>query len=79
LTLFPNPLIGDHLTIVLNEKLSGIVHISIFDVNGKSYFSQSKEIKDHKIVIDSPMLPAGTYILCLENGQQKISETLLIR
>ncbi|MDR1119684.1 MAG: glycoside hydrolase family 88 protein, partial [Dysgonamonadaceae bacterium] len=79
LTLSPNPLSGEHLTIVLNEKLSGIAHILIFDTNGKCYLSQSKEIKEHKIVIDTPALPAGTYILSLENGRLKVSETLLVR
>ena len=73
LMLFPNP-----ATKEMRIKLSDVVltnhYIDVYNQNGQKQFSQAYTTDR----IDISSLPAGTYVVCVSNGKQTSSQTLIV-
>lgn len=70
-SLFPNP-VKDQLNIEINNELSGKVNIKIFDLLSKSVqqdHSFEKTVSNQHFKLESLDLPAGIYLLNIQQGE----------
>jgi hypothetical protein len=61
--VFPNPVI-DRISLYLNERMSEIKNISVYDINGKR-MDNSLEINISNESIDAHKLPFGIYLMSI--------------
>lgn len=70
-TILPNP-VEDHLRISYNTRADGELLLSVMDVNGVTVFTATKQAFEGMNFLETEQLnlPAGTYILKLQSGDQ---------
>lgn len=72
LTLIPNPVLSDNLSVSFKSTESSLVRVQVYDVN-KQLISQQKEfagIGEQTLVVDISSLPTGSYFIQLEIGKR---------
>lgn len=62
-TINPNPVTGNSITLELESREGGASEVSIFDLLGKTLYTQKVSNSDKLLTIPVPQLVAGTYIL----------------
>ncbi|MEM1214980.1 MAG: T9SS type A sorting domain-containing protein [Bacteroidota bacterium] len=69
---FPNPTTSDHLRISFDSQASHSATIRVYTMSGQLVKQQEEPvgIGVQTLVIDITSLPAGSYLIKLENGQQ---------
>ena len=76
-SIYPNPLSGDVLTIDL-KGLSGTTKIKILNVNGQEL--KSIVVIDQQVAsISKAGLVSGIYFIQIDNPQQKVVKTLVVK
>lgn len=78
--VYPNPA-TDHITITTNLIITGLVNITITDLNGNVVFSDRLENQSGKLVhkIDLPNLAGGTYLVNLTYNGKNESRKFIVR
>ena len=79
--VYPNPTTG-YLTVEYNSKISGVVQLKVFDVNGKTSLSKilNAFTGTNKFVLDLHNLFPGTYLLNVNNnGNVRVAKFVLVR
>ncbi len=65
LTLYPNPLQGDQLTIRLKSNYNGSVRVNLTNASGKVVFSKPYTIDGNEINLSGLYLPKGIYLVSI--------------
>lgn len=73
--VFPNPVIGDYLTIE-SPYSSGQITIKVYDISGKLMSVTTTQSKEEKIRIDFPF-EEGTYLVELRKGERSFRGIVL--
>ena len=76
-SIYPNPLSGDALTIDLKE-LFGTTHIKILNVNGQELKTLIVVNQQIAIISKAGLVP-GIYFVQIDNPQQKVVKTLVVK
>jgi len=81
LEIFPNPNSGNFTVVVTFKSKIDKATINIYDLSGKSIFSETVFSKSNKLVkkFNITNLLPGSYILDIVNTQEESSTTLLIK
>ena len=66
--LFPNPA-NQQITIQLNKEKGFAQAVSISDVNGKIWYSQTNKISDKRIELNTSKFPPGVYFIHIQYEQ----------
>jgi hypothetical protein len=80
LGVYPNPMrSAGNVSFSLPEQ--SLVVMAVFDVLGRRVLSAPSEwyeAGDHRSTLDVSQLPAGVYVLCLDSGAYRRSETFAV-
>jgi hypothetical protein len=83
LTISPNPVNSNHeMTLGVNELSSGKYDVALYDFSGRKLFTTiwNKTNNNNQFKIQLPSsLPAGEYRLCINNDNNKLCESVLIK
>lgn len=74
ISVYPNPA-KNELNVRLETKGENSLTLSVFDASGKQVISQNAEDGVNKI--DISRIPAGTYILTVDGGKEKLTEKFI--
>lgn len=74
--LYPNPLIGQSLTI---EGVEGAKSISIYDMTGRLVMNQSLQKSNNQSVILNEKLMKGSYIVKIATSGESLSKLLIVQ
>jgi hypothetical protein len=74
--MYPNPTMGN-LNITLQTLHAGSIHIDVYDVLGRTIFSNYKNVSanDNTITLSTTELPAGSYFIRLSDDNSNFSDT----
>jgi arabinogalactan endo-1,4-beta-galactosidase len=75
--VYPNPLIGENININLNG-LTGKTGIKILNVNGQ-VVRKLVSIDEQLVTIDKTGLKSGIYFIQIDNQQQKLVKTVVVK
>ncbi|GAF01463.1 hypothetical protein JCM21142_70 [Saccharicrinis fermentans DSM 9555 = JCM 21142] len=80
-TLFPNPVDGDHFNIRLRDAYVGTVQVSIYNASGqqllKSSYFKGAEVLEEELYL--PKLLSGFYLVKIEVGNRQVTKKLSLR
>lgn len=76
LTVYPNPA-SDVLFLQLDMEVSDNLNYSLTDLNGRTIFR--KQLKESNAQIDVSMLPAGSYIVKVQDQKNSLIQKVTIR
>lgn len=79
LSIYPNPVNGNYLIIDLNNNSNHVMDIAIYDTNGTNRYAKKMNAINGKINIANIELESGTYVLSVENDQEKVSQVFLVK
>jgi len=74
--IWPNP-VRDKLNIRLGEQINSAVDLSLFDMQGRMVLQKSLDGMQMEHALDAGHLPAGTYVLQLNDSRRSYSETII--
>lgn len=78
ITVYPNPLNGNLLTIELSGTESTEVRVELFDFSGRLVFSQTAQPISGKIILNLDNISIGTYLVRINDGT-KIYDSKIIK
>jgi hypothetical protein len=78
LTLFPNPVVGDVLTLQVKGKPSSqTIAITLIDVQGTEVLSLAQPLSGGQLTIPVKALSSGQYIVKIKMGEQTIARRII--
>ncbi len=75
--IYPNPVYGDELTILLHKEYEKEIEVSLFNMDGKRTSSKDYTIENNKIKIDVRGLVQGVYLLKLVTPNETTSYKII--
>jgi len=79
---FPNPVFGRLYVMLAWKKAPEHVHLQIVDMQGKTLLTKSFAGLNsgmQRLELSVASLPAGAYLLLLDNGEERVSRKLFVR
>ncbi len=78
-SIYPNP-VKDELTISLTNLQSGMVSLSIYNMDGKLISDKKENLNQGKtlVTMDVSSYPNGTYFMYINDGGQKINKKIVV-
>ncbi|WP_438710507.1 M14 family zinc carboxypeptidase [Aquimarina muelleri] len=77
LEFYPNPVVGDFITVTVNNNLWKSGTILILDVNGN--IVQEIKLKNQATQLDTSNFASGAYFIALFNGSKSYSKQMIIK
>ena len=75
ISVYPNPF-ADRIHIEFSKKTREVIHVHLFDVNGKQVLSKEYEASD-QITLPLPYISEGNYVLHIRSGHKKTSKKII--
>ncbi|WP_410795629.1 discoidin domain-containing protein [Parabacteroides sp. FAFU027] len=79
LVIYPNPMVGHELTLVLKANETGSVTVQITDVAGKTLISKTRNIEENSIHLSDLNLPSGQYLIKVKANDIVQSGLLIVK
>ncbi len=73
-SIFPNPVSGNRLNVMLEGMQGEMMQLQVFDMNGRQLQLLTSEMENGPVEIQLPAAPAGTYFLRVVNNGRVITE-----
>lgn len=77
-TLYPNPTDKGY-TNITSKDLSGEVKVMVSDAFGRQVLSRKMNVQDHTLQLDVEILPAGMYIIKVQQGEYSLKTKLIVK
>lgn len=78
-SVFPNPVNGDQITIYLGDQVNENVQLSLFNSLGQSVLDRNLNIISGKVVLgDLSALSKGLYLLNIKSGDRMVTRKVII-
>ncbi|WP_047416446.1 thrombospondin type 3 repeat-containing protein [Cellulophaga sp. Hel_I_12] len=75
--IYPNPIEGGELTILVGDSSQDSATISLFSINGTQQFSKKYPVQNGKAFFNVDNLPQGIYLLNVKSGGQLSSYKII--
>ena len=73
-SVFPNPVQGDMLNLVLDGMSGEMMRVQIIDINGQLLYNSVTDMSNGQMGVDLPITPAGTYFVRVVNNGIAVTE-----
>ncbi len=74
--IWPNPF-SERLNLRLGEQINGRIELNIIDMQGRMIMQESLDGMQGNYTINTGHIPAGTYVVRLNDGRRSYSETII--
>ncbi len=75
ISVYPNPF-ADRIHIEFSKKTREVIHVQLFDVNGKQVLLKEYEASD-QITLPLPYISEGNYVLHIRSGHKKTTKKII--